>query len=641
MSCARLLLCCAAMLMPSLAGAERADDNAVTAAEDAFGTTIGNESIGLYTNTQVRGFSPVVAGNVRIEGLYFDRQGSISSRLTEGSSIHVGLSAQGYLFPAPTGIVDYRLRKAGGERLLSVVAGVNPYIAPSIELDAQLPLIEQSFSIAGGVSFAREEYYDGANANYSRAALIPLWRPSPNIDVIPFWERIRGRDEETVQTIVTAGSYLPPEIERRHYSGQQWADDDTDNSTYGLLAKARIGADWAVAGGVFRSVSDSPRSFSALYVDTQPDGATREIVIADPRRRYTSTSGEARLSRSFVEDARLHVVHLSLRAYEQDNLYGGSAPPLDLGSRQLGEYIAALRPDQFDFGEQTRDEVRQRSIGLAYEGRWRGVGEAGVGIQYVDYEKHVDQPGSPQTGTADSPWLASATLAGYLTPSIALYGSYTRGLEGNGLAPDNAANRNEALPAIRTEQKDAGIRWTLMSDLKLIAGAFEVEKPYYATDEDNVYTGIGHVRHRGVELSLAGALSSRLSIVAGAVLMEPRVTGAAVEAGRVGDKPVGQTDRIVKANLDYRLSSLPALSFDFAFSNFGERVASSDNLSSVPSHTILDLGARYRFMLGKARATLRLQALNLSDVYTWNVLGNNSFRLTDGRCYAALLYVDI
>ena len=42
----------------------RADDNAVTAAEDAFGSSIGNESIGLYSPNQVRGFSPVVAGNV-------------------------------------------------------------------------------------------------------------------------------------------------------------------------------------------------------------------------------------------------------------------------------------------------------------------------------------------------------------------------------------------------------------------------------------------------------------------------------------------------------------------------------------------------------------------------------------------------
>ena len=50
----------------------RADENAVRQAGDAFGTSIGREVIGLYNQMSVRGFSPVAAGNVRIDGLYFD-----------------------------------------------------------------------------------------------------------------------------------------------------------------------------------------------------------------------------------------------------------------------------------------------------------------------------------------------------------------------------------------------------------------------------------------------------------------------------------------------------------------------------------------------------------------------------------------
>lgn len=637
----RFIFCGLAVLTASPVCAERAGDNAVTTAEDAFGSTIGNETIGLYSTTQVRGFSPVAAGNVRIEGLYFDRQASVSPRLVEGSTIHVGLSAQGYPFPAPTGIVDYRLHKAGDERVLSVAAGFNSYLAPSIEIDAKLPVVAQRLGIAAGISFAREEYYDGSDARYWRAAIAPRWRPSAHVDVIPFWEHIRGRDEETAPTIITAGPYLPPAVERRQYFGQQWADDDTDSTTYGVLIKARIGTDWAIAGGVFRSISDTPRGFANIYINTQPDGSTRELVIADPRQRYASTSGEVRVSRSFVEDARLHVVHLSLRARAQDNLYGGSAAALDLGPRQLGEDIPTPQPDQFSFGQRTHDEVQQRAVGLAYEGRWRGLGEASLGIQRVSYEKRVDQPSLPQASTANQPWLASSTLAVYLAPTVALYAGYTRGLEGNGLAPDNAANRNEALPVIRTKQMDVGTRWTVTPDLKMIAGAFEVEKPYFTTDERNIYTTFDRVRHRGVEVSLSGSLSNSLSVVAGAVLMEPRVTGAAVEAGRVGAKPIGQTDRILKTNLDYRPPSLPALSFDIAVSNYGARVASSDNLSSVSGYTNIDLGARYRLQLGATRATLRLQALNVTDVFTWRVIGNNSFGLTDGRRFAALLYVDL
>ncbi|MBP8144592.1 MAG: hypothetical protein KAY56_04590, partial [Inhella sp.] len=59
----------------------QANDAAVKAAADAFGTSVGRESIGLYSSSSVRGFSPTAAGNVRIDGLYFDQVWALSARL--------------------------------------------------------------------------------------------------------------------------------------------------------------------------------------------------------------------------------------------------------------------------------------------------------------------------------------------------------------------------------------------------------------------------------------------------------------------------------------------------------------------------------------------------------------------------------
>jgi iron complex outermembrane receptor protein len=71
------------------------------------------ESIGLYGIGGIRGFHPQEAGNMRIDGLYFDEQGSLSNRVVEGTTTRVGVSEIGYAFPAPTGIVDYDLRHTG------------------------------------------------------------------------------------------------------------------------------------------------------------------------------------------------------------------------------------------------------------------------------------------------------------------------------------------------------------------------------------------------------------------------------------------------------------------------------------------------------------------------------------------------
>lgn len=633
-----LALGCAVMVP---AQAQRAGDNAVTAAEDAFGATLGNESIGLYSSKQVRGFSPVDAGNVRMDGVYFDRQGTVPPALVEGSSIRVGLSALNYPFPAPTGIVDYRLKKAGDRRVLSLIGALNAYGAPALELDARLPIVDGRFGIAANVAWAREEYYDGADARYLRAAVVPRWRPSEQVEILPFWSISRGRDEEVAPVIVSAGNHLPPKVARRRHFGQSWADNEYDSRNYGVIAKARFGDNWALSGGVVRSVFEMPSGYAELFVGTTPDGLTRERVIADPRQRSASTSGELRLSRSFSDGPRLHVLHAALRGRDLHSRYGGSAPPIDYGWRRLGEAVPMPPPDEFAFGARTQDQVRQWTGGLAYEGRWRDVGELSLGIQRTRYEKHVDQPGLARVSTRDDPWLPSATLTAYLSKRLALYAGHTRGLEESGVAPDDAANRNQALPAIRTRQTDAGLRWTLRNEMKLVAGVFDVRKPYFITDERNVYGPLGEVRHRGVELSLSGRPSDNLSLVAGAVLMRPRVSGEAVRQGRVGERPIGQAERVLRTDLEYRPPRLPGWSFDLAMSHYGERVASRDGINRVPAYTLADVGARYRFRLGKAPASLRLLVANVGDTYTWNIYGHNSFGLTDGRRYVVQLAVDL
>ncbi len=79
--------------LPLCALAQRADDNAVNSADDAFGTSVGNEDIGLYNPFEVRGFSAVDAGNVRLDGLYFDRQTDPTTLLVPSSTMRVGISA--------------------------------------------------------------------------------------------------------------------------------------------------------------------------------------------------------------------------------------------------------------------------------------------------------------------------------------------------------------------------------------------------------------------------------------------------------------------------------------------------------------------------------------------------------------------
>src|SRR5687767_468200 len=127
--------------------AQRTQENAITSASDAFGTSIGNETIGLYRENNVRGFSPITAGNRRLEGLYFDLGGNgLTPRWTSRSVVRVGLPSLNYPFPAPSGIVDYSLRSSGDSTEASAAIGMSEFGGYFAEVDARIAIEPERLS---------------------------------------------------------------------------------------------------------------------------------------------------------------------------------------------------------------------------------------------------------------------------------------------------------------------------------------------------------------------------------------------------------------------------------------------------------------------------------------------------------------
>jgi len=625
--------------LPFCAHAQRADDNAVKSADDAFGNSVGNENIGLYSPFEVRGFSAVDAGNVRLDGLYFDRQTDPITLLVPSSTMRVGISAQGYLLPAPTGIVDYQLARAGEKPRISPVVGYGPFDSLFVDIETQMPLIAGKLGIAGGVSYFEDAFESGSDERGWSVAAAPRWRPTESIEIIPFYSRTTIEDSEAQPLIFVSGPHLPPEIERAHFFGQTWADNDSVGENYGAVANVGFAQDWTINAGLFRSQFQADASFADLFLDTTPDGLANRVMVADRNQKFGSTSGELRVGKRFVSGKRFHALYYALRGRDQQRRYGGS-DFADLGVARIGERVDLPEP-QFEFGPQTRDEVTQWTHAVAYRGRWSEHIEVTAGLQKTRYEKEVTEPGAlaPQLGK-DDPWLYNAGLALYQSDKLAWYASYSTGLEEGGVAPENAANKNAAPPAIRTRQWDAGLRYALTPSLKLVAGVFDIQKPYYGLDNANVFRELGEERHRGFELSLAGEVVEGLSVVFGTVLMEPRVSGEEVANGTIGKVPVGQTERFTIGSAEYQLPWMPSFSVSATVQSVADRMASSDNRLSIPARSVLDLGARYRFQIGGAPATLRLSFGNVFDKFGWRTNSSEVFVTNAPRRIALTLAAD-
>jgi iron complex outermembrane recepter protein len=619
------------------AAQDRSADNAVTQADDAFGYSVGRESIGIYSSGNTRGFSPAQAGNIRLEGLYFDDLYDPNASLIGSVSIKVGLAAQGYPFAAPSGIVDIALRRPATRAGASIVANTDSFGTIGVEVDGSQPLtgkLQLGYGLTGGAT----QYPDGtSNFNHGQALTL-RWRPTATIEIVPFWSLNNDYHDQAGVFYLPAGEFLPPAPPYHRFDGPGWSGIRYIGGDQGMLATFTPAKDWTIRGGVFRSVFDEHAGFSNLLVDEQPDGTGERITNADPRNIGRSISGELRVAHTITDGPRLHLLQLSMRGRDTQRQFGGTAEA-DLGPGKVGEPVTGPEP-AFASGPLSTDHVDQTNIGLSYDGRWKNVGEIGISVGRSSYRDDTRIPGVAPAVTRATPVIGDGTVAIQLAHTLVAYGGYARGLEQSGVAPATAANRNQPLPAILTSQRDAGLRWAVTGDLKLIAGVFDLRRPYFDFDAGNVYAQVGTTHSRGAELSVNGHLTKQLTLVAGGYVLDPKVERSADVAEAIGTRPVGLPSHYAALNLDWQTPA-KSLSVDLALTHRGHVPSTTDDAVYLPPHLEVEPGARYGFKVAGHHATARIQITNLLDDRYFALNGPGLYVIQARRYASGYLAVDI
>jgi iron complex outermembrane receptor protein len=643
--CGNHFACCALCAITLLAyagsvGAQRAGENAVTEASDAFGTTVGREEVGLYSATLARGFNPSQAGNLRIDGLYFDQitQAKPGSRITRGSSVHVGISAQGFPFPAPTGVVDFHLRTPGEESAGGLLLGVASYDQAYGEFDFQAPIIDEVLSIGGGIGYSRNSSHRIAELSDEwTVGGIARWQPTQSLTITPFWSK-STHQEYGERTHVFIGDSGWPRYRGVDLMEQSWADYGFSTSTFGSTARYRFGGDWQIDAGGFYSEATSELNYDPFLSAVNSQGEGDYSISAAPPRTTRSTSGEVRVSKRLNTDTVRNTFYASIRGRDRSGESGGTDTH-HLG-RATTSWVPQIAMPIFTPGATTLVEAQQVTPGVAYEGIWRDFGQLSVGLQKSFYDRTITAPNAPSITASSEPWLYNAGAAAFLSKKLVAYGSYTRGFEEIGTAPLNAANRDEAVPAQLTQQIDIGLKYQLSQDLFLVAGLFEIEKPYFDVNAANIYRQVGTTSNQGLELSLAGALTSQLTIVAGVILIDPTVEydddgGAQRERTAVGPVP-----GLIRANVQYRVPSVAGLIVEAKVESTSKRYARYNSVR-LPAVTTLDAGVRYETQLLGRSATLRLQLFNLTNEYGLTPAASGQLTPLDSRRFDLSLALDL
>ncbi|HEU5134091.1 MAG TPA: hypothetical protein VFU13_03005 [Steroidobacteraceae bacterium] len=595
----------ASLVLLLAAATAAAQDNAVKSAADAFGERVGTEQSGLYSETQVRGFDLNESGAYRIEDAYFSRAAALNDPVLAGVGVRVGVNAVRLAYPAPSGVVNYRLREAGPANELRLGVGLRDFGTRVIQGDGSVR--EGDFSFAGGFvwrpMWRLAQGYEGRGLDVGG---VGAWQVTPRHRLRAFATMYeRGYDGD--YAVLASEAAVPPSLRRLHQYSPSWAWTEAVSSNFGVLYDGKIGG-YTLDLTAFRSIFDIERTDYTL-MSADAAGNTSATTFRNPNRTRRADSAEVRAGRTFEAAGLDHLATVSMRANRTTvDLTSNLAIPL--GTFHLPDEDPPDGVEQAWSGTRGLDEVEQSTASAGYGVVWRDRFQLRLALHRTRYDKSVLTIAGVQTGGVSDTTLYNASVVADLTDRTAVFGSWVTGLEEAGVAPTSAINRDEVLPPVEAEQFEVGVRHAITPELTIIGALFDVSKPTNGFREDRSFGIVGEVRHRGVEASIAGKLNAKTRVVLGAVAFQPEVSGPLVDAGVVGARAAGISHLIVNANVERQLRN--GWSVDAAASYLGERWANTANTFKTPAVTTVSVGARSRFSLARRPADLRILASNLT-----------------------------
>lgn len=586
-----------------------AQESALKSAADAFGERVGIEQLGLYNEGQVRGFDLQASGAYRIDDAYLARASPLNDPVLAGVGVRVGVNAARLAYPAPSGVVNYRLREPTAKNMFRIGGGLRDHGTLVAEAGGSWTSQDDQLFVTGGV-IARPlaQWAVGTRGEALDAGAVFGWRPSQTQRLRGFFSWY-GRDYDGDYGVTAAEPAVPATLRPRHQYSPDWAGVRAQNINFGALYDGDFGP-WSVDASLFRSIYAVDRADFTMLA-ARPDGTASGTTFINPERTNVADAGEVRVSRVLQTSQASHMLSASVRA-RRSTVDLATNVPVALGTFDLLAGPTPSPPKPHWTGRRGEDEVQQLTASLGYGLVWDERLQLRLGAHRTRYEKTVQATGGTTSSATDEATFYNASVVWSLTPRTSLFASWVTGLEETGFAPQSATNNGAVLAPVEAEQRELGVRHALTDRLTLIGAVFEVSKPTTGFRTDGSFGLVGEAAHRGVEVSLAGRIGDKTDIVLGAVKFTPEVSGELVDAGLIGDRAVGISDLAINASIEQQIGG--GWSLDAQANYLGARWADMRNSFQTPEVALLNIGARKRFRIEGQDAQFRVLVSNVTGV---------------------------
>ena len=601
---------------------------------DSYNTT------GYIESLSIRGFLLDQGNNFLRNGLAVSNYAPIALENKERVEVLKGVAGLQSGVSAPGGLVNFVTKVPLKEAFTTVTFELDAHGGGKLHLESNAAF----YGLGVRVNLAAEglaSHFDKASGNREFAS-VALALPFTADTSLSADMEVHHKRQPSVPGLglldskgTGVGDTLPQTINPRlNLNNQSWSQPfEATSNTLQLALSHRLNSAWT-ARVVF--------GYQDTHIDDRiafPDGcsnaanyvypglcANGDVDIYDYRsegEKRSVASWDARLSGTLQAAGLTHHVSLGL---------AGHSSRADLPAQQAYNYVGStniftpvvLPADATLTVHNTNSSEHSVDAFAMVSTRWNTVVQTFAGVRLSDLQRSSKRSDGSEAvtlaQTVATPWLG---LSWSPLASTTWYASWGQGIEMESVPnrPAQFVNFGEALPALKSEQTEVGVKWQAGPRLLLSTAAFSIDKPY-ADDRVDAQGLLRRVaggkvaRHRGLEFAANGSVNRQWSLQASTTLLDATYS-AALNPALLG-QAVTNVPR-VKTSLfsDFKLAAVPGLSLNALLTQESGKTVTADGSVTLPAAWQLDAGMQWQTRLAGKSTLWRVHLENLTDRIYW------------------------
>ena len=588
-----------------------------------------------YDNLAIRGITIENRGNYRLNGsLPIVNLIDLSLENKERVEVLKGTSSLYYGFVPPSGVVNLVTKRATAQPLTTVTLNGNSAGGFGGAFD-----ISRRFGSGGTVGVrvngaaSKEETGLNRYAGDRQFGSLALdWRLLPKLIVRGDFESMRKNvTEQSAITLPTAvnGVVTPPPLPSNSQNlGGDWQRYAARMTNWWTRADYILNSQWTVfveAGNAHtnRNRLYVPFTFAAPQATTVLTGAGNLSAQFFPGQDYRNANYRGEIFGRFLTGPIRHDVSFGYtgNTRRSDAPSQGAVPfaqnyynpvPVPVLSPTITT-ITHVPTRINDVGTYASDRVS------AFENKLQVI----AGVRSTDYISTTATTNYNVTGKIN-PLFSAAYKP---TPNSSIYGSYLKGLEAGGNAPNGTTNAGSILPPLTSTQKEIGAKSRFFGGLLAQVGFYQIERPSTFTDPaTNTFVANGLARFRGIEVFLSGEVLPTLSLIGSFQDLDARQTKA-LNVTTLNKTPEGTARYTSSLFAEWR-TPLKDLGISLGGYYLGRRPVNNTDQGYIGGYTTFSAGLSYHFKVDSIPYTLRINGDNITNKNAWAAAGSSLLGVT-------------